>query len=368
MQQTDMVSSAVAIVATTHGKAYIAPNSTLTEATMEALRWLAEALGVAVPEALRQIDLVALYSIARKNPNTALAVAAKRFGAETDDGIDLIPTPEPSPVPDPVTPTPAPPRTAPAPKDEPARLSDGTPTHSITARVLLYARARVNTYLYGPAGSGKTTMASHVAKELGLPVYATGAVDSAHTLLGYIAPGTGQYVRTAFREAFENGGVFLFDEVDGSDATAIVGLNQAVANNWFTFPDGVVAKHTDFVLLAAANTVGTGANRQYVGRNQLDGATLDRFARLAMDYDEKLERFTAPNLNWCKYVQAVRKAIADNGINAIVSPRATYDGAAVIAMGETWEGASETKIFAGMKPDDVARIQRAAPMKDFHNG
>ena len=46
------------------------------------------------------------------------------------------------------------------------------------------------------------------------------------------------------------------------------------------------------MILAAANTWGRGGDQQYVGRNQLDAATLDRFvlSTLHVDYDTDLER------------------------------------------------------------------------------
>ncbi|MCH7728630.1 MAG: hypothetical protein IH991_19420, partial [Planctomycetes bacterium] len=72
----------------------------------------------------------------------------------------------------------------------------------------------------------------------------------------------------------------------------LVVVNAALANGHLRLPDGTtVDRHADFVCAAAANTFGTGADRQYVGRNQLDAATLDRFAacRLAFDYDVDLE-------------------------------------------------------------------------------
>jgi cobaltochelatase CobS len=39
-----------------------------------------------------------------------------------------------------------------------------------------------------------------------------------------------------------------------------------------------------------ANTFGTGADRQYVGRNQLDESTLDRFriGQIERDYDSEI--------------------------------------------------------------------------------
>ena len=55
----------------------------------------------------------------------------------------------------------------------------------------------------------------HVAKALGRTFYFTGAVDNVFKLNGYM-DANGNYVRTSFREAYEWGGVFLFDEIDAS--------------------------------------------------------------------------------------------------------------------------------------------------------
>lgn len=99
----------------------------------------------------------------------------------------------------------------------------------------------------------------------------------------------GHVVRTQFREAYENGGVFLLDEVDASDPDALTASNSALSNGMAAFPDALVRKHEDFVAIAAGNTFGSGADRQYVGRNQLDAATLDRFTVFEVDYDEMLE-------------------------------------------------------------------------------
>jgi hypothetical protein len=45
-------------------------------------------------------------------------------------------------------------------------------------------------------------------------------------------------------------------------------------------------KPSYFVCIAAANTFGTGADRQYVGRNQLDESTLDRFRIGQIELDD----------------------------------------------------------------------------------
>ena len=88
----------------------------------------------------------------------------------------------------------------------------------------------------------------------------------------------------------KNGGIFFLDEIDNSDPSALIVINSALANGYMAFPHETIDRHKDFRIIAAANTWGKGADLQYVGRNALDGATLDRFDNIFFDYDTKLER------------------------------------------------------------------------------
>lgn len=190
----------------------------------------------------------------------------------------------------------------------------------------------LNIWITGPAGSGKTRAAFTVAQALGVPFHFTGAVDNEYKLLGFV-DAQGRAVRTAFREAYEKGGVFLLDEVDGCHASAVLALNAALANGMCDFPDGTIPKHPDCVIMATANTWGTGATHDYIGRTKLDSASLDRFVMLAWEYDEDLERATSGNVDWARKVQTMRSKVTANGIRHIISPRATYDGTTLLAAG-----------------------------------
>ena len=183
-------------------------------------------------------------------------------------------------------------------------------------------------FLAGPAGAGKTTIAEQCAEALETPFFFTGAVGSEYKLTGFV-DAQGRTVRTAFREAFEHGGLFLFDEIDASDPAALLAFNAALSNGKFDFPDGSVNRHPQFRCIASANTWGGGASREYVGRNQLDAATLDRFSRIAMDYDPQLENLIAGALHQhgaavAYYVQELRAAARRHSIRHVISPRATY--------------------------------------------
>ena len=219
--------------------------------------------------------------------------------------------------------------------------------HKTFPRLLKMAAARRNVWLRGPAGSGKTTAARMVAEALGLAFYFTGAIDTEYKLLGF-TDAQGRIVKRQFREAWENGGVFLFDEVDASLPNAVLALNAALANAYCDFPDGCIPKHPDCIIIAAANTYGLGADATYVGRMRQDGAFLDRFVKLDWAYDEELERATCPNAAWCAHVQAIRANVTRQGLQVIVSPRASYDGAALLAHGLTWDETEEATLRGAM--------------------
>jgi cobaltochelatase CobS len=228
-------------------------------------------------------------------------------------------------------------------------------SHKILPDVVMAVVAGTHPFLVGPAGSGKTTLAMQVADTLKRKFYADNRITSEFKLLGYM-DATGKYVRTQFREAYEKGGVFLLDEVDASDPDVLTTFNSALANGMCPFPDKLIQAHKDFVALAAGNTYGRGADREYVGRTQLDAATLDRFVVIEVDYDEVAELAWATNDDWTLYVQQVRKAIREEKIRHIVSPRASIYGARLLAAGMERDLVIERTIWKGLDEAQRNRI------------
>jgi len=230
--------------------------------------------------------------------------------------------------------------------------------------------AQMNVYLVGPAGSGKTHAAIQCAKALAVPFHFTGAVASEFKLTGFI-DAQGRIVSTEFRKAFENGGLFLFDEIDASYPQAVLAFNAALANDYMDFPDKRVERHENFYCIAAANTYGQGADRQYVGRNQLDAASLDRFVFIDWQYDENLETALAGNADWSSHVQRVRRFVVGDKIRHVVSPRASMFGAKLLATGLSqqvveaivlWKGmddATKNKIIEGIEPRVQVKVDQA---------
>lgn len=217
----------------------------------------------------------------------------------------------------------------------------------------------LNTWLVGPAGSGKTTAAKNVAKAMGLPFYFNGAIDNEYKLLGF-TDAQGRIVSRPFREAWVNGGVYLFDEVDASLPGAVLAFNAALANGSCDFPDGNIERHADCIVIACANTFGSGATSEYVGRMKMDAAFVDRFVQLQWDYDETLERALSGNDTWVRKVHKVRKAVRDLGIRHVVSPRASMFGAAMLANGFPEVEVIEMTVRKGLSDEQWSSIRSKA--------
>lgn len=228
--------------------------------------------------------------------------------------------------------------------------------HKQFALLLQLVQARVNVWLPGPAGSGKTTACENAAKKLEMKFFHCGAMDNDYKLMGFINA-QGQVVNTLFREWFINGGVFCGDEIDSWLPSATLALNSALANGHCTFPDGTFQRHPDAIFIGCANTWGLGATNDYVGRMKQDAAFLDRFVKLDWPYDEGLELALTGNDDWCKRVQALRAKAKDKGLKVIISPRASLNGAKLLAHGMPQNVVEQVTIRQAMTDEQWRSIQ-----------
>lgn len=223
---------------------------------------------------------------------------------------------------------------------------------------------RCNVWMHGPAGTGKTAAARACATALGLKFYFSGAIETAYALLGY-TDAHGRLVRTPFRDAWEHGGVFLMDEADASHPQALCALNAAIDGSVAAFPDAMVERHPDCIILAGANTAGRGGSTKYAGRVRQDEAFLSRWSLLEWPHDDKLEAHLAGNdeiaRDWMTTVRRYRRAAEVERIEgASTTTRATLDGCALLRAGVDDDAVLEATIRKGMPADSWSRLKAAA--------
>ena len=167
--------------------------------------------------------------------------------------------------------------------------------------------------LKGPTGAGKSHLCESIAKAMELNfghISCTAGMSESHLTGRMVADGT--YIPTKFVDLYENGGVFLLDEVDAADSNVLLVINSALANGKMPIPNRkenpVAIRNENFYCIVAANTWGNGSY-EYSGREILDKAFLDRFAlnKVFVDYDESLEKQITNEHAITSILQYVRK-------------------------------------------------------------
>lgn len=223
------------------------------------------------------------------------------------------------------------------------------------AKVLKYVSNGENVYLYGPAGSGKNVIGEEIAKALNIPFYYQNTILTKFDISGY-KNARGEFEQTPFYLAWKFGGVYFADELDNSQAEAIIALNAALANGYYTFADTneKVEKHPDFRCIAAGNTNGQGATEEYCGRYQMDESSRDRFVFVKIDYNTKVEESITKHADILEFVRALRSASGNLQIKLICG----YRGITKLDKyyNEETTDCLNDFIYKGMQLDDIRQL------------
>lgn len=179
-------------------------------------------------------------------------------------------------------------------------------------------------WLYGPAGSGKSTKAQKVAEAMGLPFYSVSSLQQKYELEGY-SDAVGEFVQTAFYKAMAEGGIFCFDEMSTTSGEVQVAFNTAAAQLLYNFPKiGMVKAHENFHIIACDNSTGRGGDKRYISRFQLDASTLDRYTFIEVPYTDKHDLMMAfGDKDLVKFMKDMRKVLDDANTTYLATPRAS---------------------------------------------
>lgn len=199
-------------------------------------------------------------------------------------------------------------------------------THPKFERILNYVAHHKNVYLYGPAGSGKNVICEQVAQALGVPFYYQNTILTKFDVTGY-KNAAGEFEDTEFYKAWTGGGVFMLDEADNASAEALVTLNAALANGYYTFPGiGRVECSDKFYCVAAGNTNGQGATDEYCGRYKMDESSRDRFFFVKIGYSRKIqEAIAGDHKDVLEFVRDLRLTCKMQRISLICGYRAVQN-------------------------------------------
>jgi hypothetical protein len=241
-------------------------------------------------------------------------------------------------------------------------------------RYLTPGHARPAIALVGPAGNGKTTAAEGVCEAMGydyVVIDATEYIEPAD-LVGAMTydPALGEVWRDGpVTRAFREGKAVIVNEFDALNPRAALCLQSVCQDpgpkgqgRYVTTPGAPdhdrVFPNGDCPLIVTMNTYGTGATRQYVGRNALDAATADRFTIVSTGYEHEAEIIrsrgyaasTADRL--AGWAGEMREKVEANALRVMLSMRTLLRLAQAIEIyGQHFETAVEKEFLGRLDPE-----------------
>ena len=239
-------------------------------------------------------------------------------------------------------------------------------THKVLPQVITALLEGEHVMMVGPAGSGKTTIAEQAARALSLGYGFISCSPDMPTppLLGF-KDANGVFQTTVFLEGYDakgDGGLFLFDELDNGNSGILATMNSALSNGHCASRGGVVKRHNGWRCVASANTYGLGPDRAYVGRQPIDKATLNRFTKVFVGYDEAMEDALSAGTGFDRWalvvalIRKLRKQADEHRMPVVLSPRNSVGVCKLLNAGWTWEQVVEGRIREGMSDGDWSKL------------
>lgn len=224
--------------------------------------------------------------------------------------------------------------------------------HSALSVVVNCLQVGVYPYLWGAAGTGKTTIAMQAAAALGRGCRVVGRLETAWDYIGTLNA-EGKFCPGPVVQAMLNGEIVVLDELDSYSDEVGLALNSILANGVITCAGGTFRAAEGFAVVGTGNTMGRGATNDY-NRQKVDASILDRFGyKIEVGVSDEIEKtLSAGQIDIVEFVHALRAAAVGAGIDILLSPRSI----AAAAKMSTFATASEvvSGVFCGgLLIDDI---------------
>lgn len=228
--------------------------------------------------------------------------------------------------------------------------------------------------IVGPTGNGKTTATEETLKALGAEFIAISCNDQLTPLdlVGgrTIVNGSEAWVDGPVTRAFREGKAIVLDEADTLDPRTAMCLQNVLQDagadgkaRYINTPEGRVYPAGACPVILCMNTVGSGANRQYSGRNALDLAMLDRLSFIQTGYENEIDIIAKRGYGGAiakrvvEWAEKTRQKIDASGLRVSLSPRTLLRVAQQVACGERFEVAIEDEFFSRLASDLVEFVK-----------
>lgn len=242
--------------------------------------------------------------------------------------------------------------------------------HKQTSLIKTLLKLREYPFLYGSPGAGKTHLVISLAEDMGLESVTIPCSSDMFKseMLGSVSPINGNYFATAFRKAWENGGVIMLDEAGLASGAFLNVMNAALAQKEIRFPDGRRVKmHPHCFILFADNSALYGNDPLFPERQDAGTAFRDRIAYVKFEYDEKLEsrivlaiyrNDTTKAANWINAARKLRSNLPKD-VPVFASPRFVYAASKAFQAGLTYDQVIDIYLMRGLNGDIAQQCKYA---------
>lgn len=257
-------------------------------------------------------------------------------------------------------------------------VTEFTDEHYLMPRLIRLIVADFNVYLWGDAGTGKTTAALRAFQHLkrGAEIDTLDMSTFRSMIQGYMTP-TGEPVHTAFTRCWTGGMGYVADETDNAPGHVQTLFNSALANGHAPLAWGNVARKDGFAFVGTGNTPGR-PTRAFPDRKPMSAAFMDRLYFVRWPLDEAIEARAAglplsprapepePKAidpkDWVTWVRLIREWANKEMPTLMVTPRASLAGLKALGIGETCEEVAHGLVFRGADEELVHKALNACPL------